>query len=148
MKNVVLHTTLMHCKATQVLRDLFSTNQQNLWQELLKLASEIWKPRYNRRFTWACILKASKSSLQLSAINWPCQLDKIFLTHFMPLIYFDSPWKHQKTYGFLMFLGVSKEISGTKWVSICDDCLVYLVFKEYLSVVATKYRICDTENNT
>ena len=30
MKNVVLHTTtLMHCKARQVLRDLFSTNQQN-----------------------------------------------------------------------------------------------------------------------
>ena len=27
-------------------------------------------------------------------------------------------------------------------------CLVYRVFKEYLSVVATKYRICDTENNT
>ena len=28
MKNVVLHTTtLMHCKARQVLRDLFSTNQ-------------------------------------------------------------------------------------------------------------------------
>ena len=30
VKNVVLHTTtLMHCKARQVLRDLFSTNQQN-----------------------------------------------------------------------------------------------------------------------
>ena len=27
-------------------------------------------------------------------------------------------------------------------------CLVYRVFKEYLSVVATKYHICDTENNT
>ena len=99
-------------KARQVLRDLFSTNQLNLWQKFLKLTSEIWKPRYNWRFTWACILKASKSSLQ------------IFLTHFMPLIYFDTPWKHQKTYGFLMFSGVSKEISGTKWVSIYDDIVV------------------------
>ena len=125
MKHVVLHTTtLMHCKARQVLRDLFSTSQQNLWQGLLKLTSEIWKPRYNRRFTWACILKASKPSLQISATNWTSQLDKIFLTHFMPLIYFDTPWKHQKTYGFLMFSGVSKEISGTKWVSIYDDIVV------------------------
>ena len=31
MKNVALHTTtLMHCKARQVFRNLFSTNQQNL----------------------------------------------------------------------------------------------------------------------
>ena len=30
MKKAVLHTTtLMHCKARQVLRDLFSTNQGN-----------------------------------------------------------------------------------------------------------------------
>ena len=35
------------------------------------------------------------------------------LTHFMPLISFDAPWKHKKTSG---FLGVSKEISGMKWV--------------------------------
>ena len=30
MKKAVLHTTtLMHCKVTKVLRDLFSTNQEN-----------------------------------------------------------------------------------------------------------------------
>ena len=27
------------------------------------------------------------------------------LTHFVPLISFDTPWKHQKTSGFLMFSG-------------------------------------------
>ena len=27
------------------------------------------------------------------------------ITHFMPLISFDTPWKHQKTSGFLMFSG-------------------------------------------
>ena len=27
------------------------------------------------------------------------------LTHFMPVISFYTPWKHQKTSGFLMFLG-------------------------------------------
>ena len=111
-------------EARQVLPDLFSTNQLNLWQKFLKLTSEIWKPRYNWRFTGACILKASKSSLQISATNWPSQLDKIFLTHFTPLICFDTPWKHQKTYDFLMFSGVSKEISGTKWVSIYDDIVI------------------------
>ena len=33
----------------------------------------------------------------------------------MPLIIFDTPWKHQKTSG---FQGVSKEISDMKWVEI------------------------------
>ena len=30
------------------------------------------------------------------------------LTHFMPMISFDTPWKHQKTRGFLMFSGSIK----------------------------------------
>ena len=35
----------------------------------------------------------------------------------MPLISFDTSWKHQKTRGFLMFFkGGSKENSGMKWV--------------------------------
>ena len=40
------------------------------------------------------------------------------LTHFMPLISFDTPWKHQKTRGFDVFRGVSKEMSGMKWVNL------------------------------
>ena len=35
----------------------------------------------------------------------------------MPLVSFDTPWKHQKTFGFLMLSGVSKETSGMKWVN-------------------------------
>ena len=32
------------------------------------------------------------------------------LTHFMPLISFDTPWKHQKTRGFLMFsVGIKRD---------------------------------------
>ena len=34
------------------------------------------------------------------------------LTHFMPLVYFDTPWKHQKTSGFQMFLG---DIKRDQW---------------------------------
>ena len=37
----------------------------------------------------------------------------VFLTHFMPLISFDTPWKHQKTRGFLMFSGYIKRV---KWL--------------------------------
>ena len=40
----------------------------------------------------------------------------VFWTHLMPLISCDNSWKHQKTRGFLTFSGVSKEISGIKWV--------------------------------
>ena len=31
------------------------------------------------------------------------------LIHFMPLVSFYTPWKHQKTRGFLMFTGVNKK---------------------------------------
>ena len=34
------------------------------------------------------------------------------LTHFMPLVSFDTPWKHQKTFGFLMF---SEAIEKDHW---------------------------------
>ena len=45
-----------------------------------------------------------------------------FITHFMPLVSFDTSWKHQKTFSFQKRpvvskpLGVSKETSGMKWV--------------------------------
>ena len=35
----------------------------------------------------------------------------------MPMISFDTPWKHQKNSVYLIFSGVSKEISGMKWVN-------------------------------
>ena len=38
-------------------------------------------------------------------------------THFMPLIYFDTPWKRRKTRGFLMFSRGIKRDSGMKWVN-------------------------------
>ena len=40
-------------------------------------------------------------------------------SHFKPFHardFFDTTWKHQKIRSFLMFSGVSKEISGMKWV--------------------------------
>ena len=38
----------------------------------------------------------------------------------MPLISFDTPWKHQKT-GFLMFLGGIKKFSGKKLVNSANE---------------------------
>ena len=35
----------------------------------------------------------------------PMTDSKTLLTHFMPLISFDTPWKYQKTKGFMMFSG-------------------------------------------
>ena len=44
--------------------------------------------------------------------------ESVFLTqtHLMPLGSFFTPWKHQKTSGFLMFLGGIESGSGMKWV--------------------------------
>ena len=36
---------------------------------------------------------------------WNFWINKFPVTHFMPLISFYTPWKHQKTSGFLMFSG-------------------------------------------
>ena len=38
--------------------------------------------------------------------NTTMQLEPTYLTHFMPQVSFYTPWKHQKTKGFLMFPGV------------------------------------------
>ena len=35
----------------------------------------------------------------------------------MPLIYFYTPWKNQKTSNFLRFYGGIEEINGMKWVN-------------------------------
>ena len=64
MKKAVLHTTtMMHCKARQVLRNLFSTNQGN-GSEMTYVAGAI---------------KVSLISSQISATN----LLKIYLNHVM-----------------------------------------------------------------
>ena len=87
------------------------------------------------------------------------------LVHFSPVSHFYTPWKRQKT-------------KGLKWVNTCDEqqfyiakmmmlifsvivmcsylysvCLVSWVLKntylkEHLSVIASKYSICDTEKKT
>ena len=40
------------------------------------------------------------------------------LTHFIPLVSFDTLWKHAKTAAFLMFSWGVKEIVGMKWVKV------------------------------
>ena len=42
--------------------------------------------------------------------------ESLFLTHFMPIVSFYTPWKHRKTRGFLFSRG-QKETSGMKWVN-------------------------------
>ena len=39
------------------------------------------------------------------------------LTHFMSLVCFYTPWKRQKTSGFLMFSGGIERDSSMKWVN-------------------------------
>ena len=60
-----------------------------------------------------------------------------FLTHFMPLISFDTPWKHQKARNFLMFSGGIKEVSGMKWfnASAYKICLCSGLAKSFLKTL-------------
>ena len=73
-----------------------------VWRELVRKGVS-----YNR--TTAFSLRTMRShyyyleKLVWSITNW-------FLSHFMPLVYFCTPWKHQKTTGFLMFSGDTERI--------------------------------------
>ena len=40
----------------------------------------------------------------------------IWLTYFKPMLHFSTPWKRQKTRGFLMFSGSIEMKSDLKWV--------------------------------
>ena len=51
------------------------------------------------------------------------------LTHFMPLVSLYTPWKHQKTSGFLIFLG---GIERDHWQHISYQERLYLTLNKYL----------------
>ena len=57
----------------------------------------------------------------------------VLLTHFMPLISFNTPSKHQKTSSFLLFSGLSKEINGIKWVNMLLKTLQKSIFLSSIS---------------
>ena len=67
-----------------------------LWKE-----SPIWV-HYERKYF--------NNEITLALSNWFFGL--CCLTHVMPLVSFDNPWKHQKTKDFLMF---SKGYEGDQW---------------------------------
>ena len=50
------------------------------------------------------------------SVCWVVIKSFFILTHFTPLVSFDTPWSHQKIRGFLMFSRVSKETKDMKWV--------------------------------
>ena len=52
----------------------------------------------------------------------------ITLTHFMPQISFDTPWKHQKSSGFLMYLGgyEKRSVAGNRLMAISRKCKPYM----------------------
>ena len=63
----------------------------------------------------------------------------VLLTHFMPLISFNTPSKHQKTSSFLLFSGLSKEINGIKWVNMLLKTLQKSIFLSSISIYLFKH---------
>ena len=110
----------------------------------------------DRSFTWAYKLKASNSSSQISATNW----HKVSLIKSFQYMW----WRIHRIVVSIVVLLPMQQFYITKMIMsifciivtcpyIYSVCLVYQVlkntyFKEYLSAVASKYYICDRENNT
>ena len=68
------------------------------------------------------------------------------LTHFMPLISFDTPWKHQNTSGFLIFSGGIKRdqwhawnelkgVEGKKMTTLSVTCWRQKVSKKFKKMI-------------
>ena len=91
-------------KKLQLSLKLISQNQSVTW----RLISQNWS------VTLIVVFRKKKTStltlILMNQLTWQ-------LTYFMSMISFDAPWKHQKTSGFLMFSGGTKEISDMKCVN-------------------------------
>ena len=74
--------------------------------ENYSLSSSTLSSKNNRWYSKKCTKTSATVHMRL--------YDLLISCHWSLLI---PPWKHQKTSGFLMFSGVSKEISGMKWVN-------------------------------
>ena len=60
---------------------------------------------FSRRVSLKIKLETKTISLFRVAIQTLKYGQKVLLTHFMPLVSFDTPWKHQQARGFPMFSG-------------------------------------------
>ena len=90
-------------KKLQLSLKLISQNQSVTW----RLISQNWS------VTLIVVFRKKKTStlmlILMNQLTWQ-------LTHFMSMISFDTPWKHQKTSGFLMFSG-GTEKDWISWVN-------------------------------
>ena len=70
---------------------------------------------------------------------------QIFVNTFLPNVHFWPPWKHQKTCGFFMFSGGSKENIGKKRVKHIgkeDECineLLYFMMTKNVNSISRSY---------
>ena len=166
-KAVPYTTTLMQWKDKQVLRNLFGTNQANgsgmtfvagatkinlknlkTWRHQL-YSDRRFEPSTNssRRLTWAYKLKPLKSSSQISSANWL----NIFLIHVITVICIALLLPMQQFYVTKMMMLIFTIIVMRLYLfSVCMVCWVLknMYFKEHPWMIASKYSMCDSENNT
>ena len=64
-------------------------------------------------FTEIYVIFFIDTSSDIANYGWYCEK----LTHFQPVFRFYTPWKHEKTGGFLMFSSGIKINIGWKWVN-------------------------------
>ena len=68
-------------------------------------------------------------------------LNSWFLTHFMPLVSFYTPWKHPKTRSFLVLWELLKETSSEKWVNWENKILPHLsIFVVITKIISWLFR--------
>ena len=94
-----------------------------------------------RSLTWAYKLKTLKSSSQISATNWL----KVSLMKFFQYIWWAAMLYNKDDDADLLYLWLC---SYLYLVFLLYRVLKKTYFKQHLSVVASKYSLSDTQNNT
>ena len=89
---------------------------------------EIWKHFENRpevfgELRLAIQLKSAENDILGVSQNYQNIqfLELLFLSHSFLMHSFSTPWKHQKTFGFLCLQGVEKGCIGNEWVNTCKS---------------------------
>ena len=80
-------------------------------------------------------------------LTWPCSHLFLFLTHFMPLASFYTPWKHQKNRGIVMISGYIKRRvvwNGSEFSHLYNSMEIIVYYKYTVGANANFHR-CSTE---
>ena len=98
----------------------FQTTHIKTYQPISDQSSYLINHEYTKK-----LKKVNLKNFLLLLSQFLCKLIMLSLTHFQPMFHFDTPWKHLKTWSFLM---VSGGIELEHWLKMGYSHLLSILF--------------------